>query len=191
MPDLLGYGSHGKDIATIWGRSQPGKELRLYDDDPKKGVLPLKEAKRHVIIGVNDPAKRREMAEMYTTAFGAPKAIVDPSVILGSDVHLARGVVIAPFCLLLDRVDIGQHTHINYGVHMTRTVIGVYTTIAPDVTICGDVEIGDEVLIGAGAVICDRVKIGNRVTIGAGAVVLPQSVVPGGETWIGIPAKKR
>ena len=85
----------------------------------------------------------------------------------------------------------GYGTHINYGVTMTRTTIGHHTTISPGVTICGDVTIGDRTLIGAGAVVCDRVTIGNDVTIGAGAVVLPETTVPDGETWYGVPAKRK
>jgi acetyltransferase-like isoleucine patch superfamily enzyme len=85
----------------------------------------------------------------------------------------------------------GYGTHINYGVTATRTNIGRHCTISPGVTICGDVVIGDRVLIGAGATICDRVHIGNDATIGAGAVVLPESNIPDGETWIGVPARVR
>jgi acetyltransferase-like isoleucine patch superfamily enzyme len=82
-------------------------------------------------------------------------------------------------------------THINYGVTMTRTTIGHHCTISPGVTICGDVVIGDRVLVGAGATICDRVHIGNDATIGAGAVVLPETQIPDGETWVGVPARHR
>lgn len=84
---------------------------------------------------------------------------------------------------------VGYGTHCNYGVTMTRTRIGAHCTISPGVTICGDVIIGDRVLVGAGATICDRVHIGSDVRIGAGAVVLPETIIPDGETWVGIPAR--
>jgi acetyltransferase-like isoleucine patch superfamily enzyme len=49
------------------------------------------------------------------------------------------------------------------------------------------VNIGDDALIGAGAIILPGVKVGNRTTVGAGAVVL--SDVPDGVTAKGIPAR--
>jgi UDP-3-O-[3-hydroxymyristoyl] glucosamine N-acyltransferase len=85
----------------------------------------------------------------------------------------------------------GIGTHINAGTVIIRTRIGHHSTISPGVTICGDVRIGDRTLIGAGATICDRVTIGSDVTVGAGAVVLPETVIPDGETWIGVPARKK
>ena len=122
-----------------------------------------------VVIGINDPRLRARIAQEL--------GVVD----------------LSWNCHFVYMRDVGclNGTHINYGVTMTRTTIGHHTTVSPGVTICGDVTIGDRVLIGAGATICDRVTIGADVTIGAGAVVLPETVVPDGETWVGVPARRR
>ena len=123
-----------------------------------------------VIIGINDPRLRAKVSEIIEID---DMVWIHPSAVIGIECHWNSG------------------THINYGVTMTRTTIGHHTTISPGVTICGDVTIGDRVLIGAGSTICDRVTIGNDVTIGAGAVVLPETVIPDGETWFGVPAKTK
>lgn len=81
----------------------------------------------------------------------------------------------------------GYGTHINYGVTMTRTHMGHHCTIAPGVTICGDVTIGDRVFVGAGAVITNLLTIGDDAVVGAGAIVLHD--VPAGVTVVGNPAR--
>lgn len=122
-----------------------------------------------VIIGINNPQLRAKVAHE-----------------LGVDDE----AWVHPDAQLWD-VTLGAGTHVNYGVRAVRTRIGKHCTISPGAVICGDVTIGDRVLIGAGAVVCDRVTIGDGATIGAGAVVLPESYVPSGDTWVGIPARWR
>lgn len=121
------------------------------------------------IIGINDPQLRAELAKGYGWD---DESWVHPTAFRG------------PGCA------IGAGTHVNYAVAMTRTKIGKHCTIAPGVTICGDVTIGDRVFIGAGSTICDRVTISDDATVGAGAVVLPETIIPAGETWVGVPARK-
>lgn len=49
-------------------------------------------------------------------------------------------------------------------------------------------EVGDDAVIGMGALIGSGVKIGSKAIIGMGAVVLND--VPQGETWVGSPAHR-
>ena len=123
------------------------------------------------IIGINDPRLRHHVST-YLKGLGQELSWVHPQA-------------------WLDGVDILSGTHINYGVHGVRTKIGRHCTISPGVTLCGDIRIGNRVLIGAGATIGDRVTIGDGATIGMGAVVLPETYIPSGETWVGVPARKR
>lgn len=118
------------------------------------------------IIGINDPQTRARIANELGRR---DSAWVHPGAKLYHDVTYDYG------------------THINYGVAAVRTRIGRHCTIAPGVTICGDVVIGDRVFVGAGATISNLVTIGDDVTIGAGAVVLHD--VTEGQTVAGIPAR--
>lgn len=180
---LHGYGAHGRDIEAIFRRARGEfADLLLSDDDPQL-EMPRPEARFALMIGVNDPKTRRAIAESF--GWGGAPALIDPSVI-GRGAKVAQGCVVAPGVVMLQDVVLGRHVHVNYGVTMTRTRVGAFSTICPGVTIAGDVVIGEECLIGAGAVICDRVTIGNRAVIGAGALVLPQSHIPGESLVLGM-----
>lgn len=165
---LIGDGGHAVDIAhtVVFEKCVP--HHRDFEDDGDR-----------VCIGVNDPQTRARISReirVRDSAWVHPRAWVGPE------------------------CDFGYGTHVNYGVSMTRTRIGRHCTIAPGVTICGDVVIGHRVAVGAGATICEKVKIEDDAVIGAGAVVTPgrwgsagnviYHVVPAGETWVGVPARR-
>lgn len=86
--------------------------------------------------------------------------------------HQGLGVVIGP------KVVIGENVTIYQNVTLGAKVNGTGYT-AP--------EIGNNVIIGAGACILGKVKIGNNVIIGANAVVL--SDIPENGIAVGVPAK--
>ena len=161
MATLIGNGSHARDI--LISDEVVGLQIPHHSEWDM-----VKDRTHSVIIGINDPWKRDEVAK-----------------ILGIDdrdwIH--------PHAWFGQGCDWGPGTHINYGVTMTRTTIGHHVTVSPGVTICGDVIIGNRCLIGAGATICDRVTIGDDVTVGAGCVVLPESRVDSNATIIGVPAR--
>jgi acetyltransferase-like isoleucine patch superfamily enzyme len=56
--------------------------------------------------------------------------------------------------------------------------------------ILGTVFIGAGAIIGARAIILPNVRVGSRARVGAGAVVIRGTVIPDGETWAGVPARK-
>lgn len=125
----------------------------------------------------------------------------------GSNVYvgcrLGEGVRIGRLVTISYEVQIGTRTVIMDGAHITgRAVIGERCFIGPNVTMANDPEpreafvearlyppvIGDDVLIGAGAIILPGVGIGNGATIGAGALV--DQDVPAGATIAGVRGRR-
>jgi len=75
------------------------------------------------------------------------------------------------------------HTGTKYPVSIGKNV-----TIGHSAIIHG-CEIGDNVMIGMGAIVMNGCKIGNNCIIGAGALVTEHTEVPDGSVVFGSPAK--
>jgi acetyltransferase-like isoleucine patch superfamily enzyme len=136
----------------------------------------------------------------------SPKA----SVQLSDRITFGRGTVVKPFAVIINhtgRIAIGARCAISSFNHISTgdedLVIGDHVRIAPNVTILGadrkikqrdvlimdqgrshkSTNIGDDVLIGAGAVILPGCRIGIGAVIGAGSVVTrdvaPYAIVAG------------
>ncbi|MBM3861868.1 MAG: gamma carbonic anhydrase family protein [Verrucomicrobia bacterium] len=93
----------------------------------------------------------------------------------------------------LHPVIIGHHTNIqdNSVCHVgydEPCIIGNHVTAGHNVILHG-CTIGDEVLIGMGAILMDRVVVGAQSIIGAGALLTQDLVVPPGSLVYGSPAK--
>lgn len=119
-----------------------------------------------------------------------PKGI-HPTVILGKNAALGKGVAIGPYAVLEDNVCIGDETIIYAGCFIGHhTKIGSKALIYPNVSIRERITIGDRVIIHSGTVIgsdgfgfatikglhhkipqIGTVEIGNDVEIGANVTV--------------------
>lgn len=93
---------------------------------------------------------------------------------------------------------IGRRCFIDHGIGVVigeTSIVGDDVTIYHGVTLGGIVNkkvkrhptIGNNVLIGAGAVILGDITVGNNVNIGANSVILKD--VPDNSTAVGVPAK--
>lgn len=127
-----------------------------------------------------------------------PGAWVAPGVFIAGDVTLGEETSIWPGCSLrgdIAPVRIGNHSNIQDGsvVHVADdlpAIVGEWVTVGHK-AIVHACEIGNEVLIGMGAIILDGSKIGDRCIIGANSTVTPHTVIPAGSMVLGSPAKVR
>ena len=93
-------------------------------------------------------------------------------------------------------ITIGEMTNIQdlVMIHSTKgiseTHIGNGVTVGHAATLHGCI-IGDNALIGMGAIILDNARIGECAFIGAGAMITGGTVVPPRTLWLGSPAKMK
>ena len=113
------------------------------------------------------------------------------------DVTLKDSASVWYNCLLrgdVDRIELGCSSNIQDGsvVHTTKdkypVIIGDYTTIGHGVCLHGCV-IGNNVLVGIGAIILDNVVIGSNCIVAAGTLIPPGKTFPDGSFIMGHPAK--
>lgn len=127
---------------------------------------------------------------------------------------IGEGVFIAPGAVVLGAVEMGVQSSAWYGAvlrgDINRIIVGAQSNVQDGSVLhvsddCACVlgervtvghravvhacTVGDEVLVGMGAIILDGARIGPRCTIAAGALVTKNTVVPEGSLVVGSPAR--
>jgi carbonic anhydrase/acetyltransferase-like protein (isoleucine patch superfamily) len=126
------------------------------------------------------------------TAWIAPNATLVGSVTIGAQSSVWYSTVIRGDG---DRITIGERTNVQDGcvLHTDPSLhlqIGDGVSIGHRAVVHGCV-IGDDCLIGMGAVVMNRAVIGAGSLIGAGAVVTEGTVIPPRSLVVGAPGKVR
>lgn len=131
-----------------------------------------------------------ESPSVHPTAFVAPGAVVIGAVTVGEEASVwyqcvARGDI--------NRIRIGAQSNVQDGtvIHVSDdfpALIGERVSVGHRAIIHA-CEIGDETLVGMGAIVMDGAVIGPRCVIGAGALVTKGMRVPEGSLVIGAPAR--
>jgi carbonic anhydrase/acetyltransferase-like protein (isoleucine patch superfamily) len=92
-----------------------------------------------------------------------------------------------------DRIEIGAGSNIQDATvihcdHDAPTIVGRNVTVGHRVLLHG-CTIGEDCLIGNGAIVLDGVRIGARCLIGAGSMLTPGKEFPDGSVVMGSPAR--
>ena len=111
---------------------------------------------------------------------------------VAGDVTLAKGVNIWYNAVLRGdegAITVGENTNIQDGAVLhEETHVGAGCTIGHSAIVHG-CTVGDNVLIGMGAVVLNGAKIGDNCIVGAGALVTGKMDAPAGSMILGSPAK--
>ena len=124
--------------------------------------------------------------------FIAPNATLCGDIIMGNECSVWFNAVIRGDVNLIrmgNKVNVQDNAVIHCAYLKTETHIGNNVSIGHNATVHGCV-IGDNVLIGMGAIVMDNAKIGSNSIIAAGAVVPEKTIVEPGSIYAGVPARK-
>ncbi len=129
--------------------------------------------------------------KIHETAFIAPSADIIGEVEVGDHSSVWFQVVIRGD---VNFIKIGNHTNVqdHCMFHVTRDVspliVGNEVTVGHRVTLHG-CKVGNLVLLGMGATILDDAEIGDESVIGAGALITKGIKIPPRSLVLGVPAK--
>jgi len=133
----------------------------------------------------------------FTPVFGPDCFLADNAVVVG-EVTMGKNCTVWFNAVVrgdVHSITIGDDTNIQDGaiIHCTyqkaKTVIGSRVSIAHGAIVHG-CTLGDNILVGMGAIIMDDAVVGDNSVIAAGAIVLPGTVIESGSVYGGIPAKR-
>ncbi|WP_312370256.1 acetyltransferase [Lachnoclostridium sp.] len=115
--------------------------------------------------------------------------LIDPKVELSNRVQIGEGTIICAGSILTVDISIGSHVIINLGCTIGHdAIINDFVTLYPSVNVSGNTLFQECVEIGTGTQIIQGIKIGEEVIVGAGAVIVKDIIETG--TYVGIPARK-
>ena len=132
----------------------------------------------------------RKQPKLGKKVFIARSATVIGDVTLGANSRVWYGAVLRGD---INRIVVGHHTNVqdNAVLHLADDfpcVLGNWVTVGHG-AIVHACKVGDEVLVGMGAVILDGAVIGKQSIIGAKALVTGGTKIPPGSLVLGAPAK--
>lgn len=126
----------------------------------------------------------------------AKTALVHPSAVVIGDVTIGEHSTIWPGAVLrgdLQPIVIGDYTNIqdNVTVHVMSDKpihIGSYVTVGHNAVVHGS-KVGDNTLIGMGAILLGYSEVGHNSIIGAGTLITEHKKLPNNSMIYGTPAK--
>ena len=131
-----------------------------------------------------------QQPEIHAEAFVAPTAVVVGDVRIGALANVWYTAVLRGDDAAI-RVGAGTNIQDGAVLHAEPDVpleVGDNVTVGHRVVLHG-ASVGDDVLIGIGAIVMNRVRIGAGSVVGAGALLTQGMVVPPGSLVLGAPAK--
>ncbi len=141
-----------------------------------------------------------EVRDSLDTPVVEPGAWVAPGAVLIGRITIRRGASVWYGCVLRSdmkgaEIVVGENANIQDGtvIHVdggTSCLVGARVTVGHG-AVLHSAEIGDDCLIGMGAIILSEAKVGPGSVIAAGAVVPEGTEIPAGVIAAGVPAKVR
>ena len=132
----------------------------------------------------------RKQPQLGKGAYIATSAVVLGDVKLGDFASVWYNAVLRGD---INRIVVGHHSNIqdNAVLHLADDfpcILGSHVTVGHSAVVHA-CKVGDEVLVGMGAIILDGAVIGAQSLIGARALVTPGTRIPPGSLVLGAPAK--
>jgi sugar O-acyltransferase (sialic acid O-acetyltransferase NeuD family) len=134
------------------------------------------EGLERAVLGIGSVHNHQERVRLYDRLVAAgfnipnlshPRAMVEPSVMMGGGNQVFAGAVVGSAAKL------GDDTIINSGTIVCHDcVIGSHTHLSPGAILAGGVEVGENTLVGMGATVYLGVRIGSNVIIANGSHIM-------------------
>ena len=155
------------------------------------GIVELNQWKEklHVVIAIGNPVTKKYIRRRINNSNIAFASLIHPSVIIDKQTsNIDDGCIICAGNILTVNINIGKFVILNLACTVGHdTFIGDYCSVMPGVNLSGEVVLRNSVYVGTGAKIINQIEIGEETIVGAGAVV--SKSLPPFCTAVGVPAK--
>jgi len=201
---IVGAGGFGREV-YLWAKDSfdftkyqikgflSNNKSDLDNFDIKVGIIgdpdyyEIKENDRFLFAIGNIETKKRLVTKLKNK--GAKfLTLIHPTAIVVSTARIGKGVVICPFCLVSDNVQLDDFVMMNTYASCGHDVkVGKYSILSPYAALNGFVKLEDEVFLGTHTTVIAHKKIGYQSKISANSVVMRD--VPPNRMVFGVPGK--
>lgn len=185
---IAGAGNFGREVEG-W-LNMRGVPVAGFLDDTKHGHRTIRDYERYgdeqVLVSISNPKDRERVVEYLNVR----KAVFHGMLfnIAPPQCYIAGGCIFCPQSLVSRDAEVGEFVHVNvFSSVGHNVVVGDFCTISSHVDLCGHVTLGKRVFVGSGARVLPGLCVGDDAVIGAGAVVVRN--VPAGATVYAEPAR--
>lgn len=192
---IAGAGGLGREVLDA--ALAAGLVVEAFLDDRLSGthvraldVLQLEDAREggHFVVGVADPAARRQLSERATAQGLIATSVIHPRALIGPETTYGSGCVVLAGAHISSSVQFADHVHVHYNATVGHdAVLEARVSVYPGANVAGAVRLEEDVTVGSNATVLQGLRIGAMSTIGAGAVVTKD--VAAGTVVVGVPAR--
>ncbi len=141
-----------------------------------------------LVCGIGLTKPKQIVCEQLKHRGGRFMQFIHPTAIIGGKVEMGEGVVICPGVILTCCIKLGDFVMLNVGATVGHDAeIGNFTTLSAHCDVTGHCQVGAGVFMGSRASLVPGTRVGDEAVVGAGAVVI--SRVAARKTVFGNPAK--
>lgn len=187
---FIGYGGFCREIIADLGYKLKcfvddrfhveGETYKLSDFDPSKYVA---------LITVGDPKLRNTIANDLPIETTFWNYISKHAIIMDEFKSIGVGNIICAGTIITTNVSIGNHVQLNISTTVGHdTVLSDYVTTAPDVSISGNVTIGECAYFGTKTSVREKITIHSNTIFGLNSGVVSDITESG--VYVGTPCKK-
>lgn len=142
------------------------------------------------VFAIGDPEVKEKLIEKvikYFPTLTCP-TLIHPTAVISDEAEIGYGAVINALSVIEPVAKIGNYALVYYGCTIGHdSVIEDYSTLLPQCTVSGNVILRKGCNIGSNSTIIQGVEIGEQTIVGAGAVVTKS--LPANCTAVGVPAR--
>ena len=202
---IIGAGGFGREVYN-WALEHPQHkkewQIKGFLDDDRNALNPysfpvpvmdtianyITEPDDVFICAIAKPQEKKAAVKSISNKGGTFINLIHPSVKMGLDVSMGKGVIICPNAVLTIHIKFGDFVTLNLFCAIGHDAqIGDYAHLNSYAEVCGDVTLKEGVFMGTHSSVLPSLTVEKGATIGAGSIAVRS--VKEGQTVIGVPAK--
>lgn len=193
---VVGAGGLGREtLDAILATGYPRPGVVFVDDYLRAAELDGVPVRRldglalgRFVVGIADPAIRRDLADRMTGRGMAPATVVHPAATLAHDVTVPDGCIVLAHAFVSTGVVLGAHSQVQYNATVGHdAALSDFVTVLPGANVAGSTTLLTGVTVGSNACVLQGLRVEAGTLVGAGAVVTRSH--PACRVLVGVPAR--